>query len=302
MKGTRPFTAALLGAVALGLSLVGCSSSSGELASASDEEVPLRVGAIATGSAPEETARYERTAAELSDALGGREVEMVTSTDYYAIVEGLRGGKLDIGFINSLGYVVARDKVDIHPLATGVNENGETGYYSYLITNTPETIKGPEDLRGKKLALSSKLSTSGYLFPLDALKQAGIDPARDTVLAQGGNHAANILAVASGQVDAAFVDSVEFDSAVDNGKVDPAAVTRVWTSDRITGSPIVARPDLPAVERSEILAALLSLRGSEDHRIGVEKSLRLTEARDEDYDPIRELATKSGITIDDFKK
>lgn len=260
------------------------------------------MGAIATGSAPEEKARYERTAADLSKALGGRKVEVVTSTDYYAIVEGLRGSKLDIGFINSLGYVVAKGKVDIHPLAAGTDENGQTGYFSYLITGKPDTIKGPRDVRGKKLALASKLSTSGYLFPLDALKRAGVEPAKDTVLSSGGNHAANILAVASGQVDAAFVDSVEYDSAVKSGKIDPGEVVKVWTSTRITGSPIVARPDLPVAERDEIQKALLTLRGSADHRIGVEKSMQLTEARDEDYDPIRKLATESGITIEDFKK
>jgi phosphonate transport system substrate-binding protein len=302
MQRNRLPIAALAGSAALILALVGCSPSNAEPAAAVGSAAPLRMGAIATGTAPEEKARYERTAEELSKALDGREVEVVTSTDYYAIVEGLRGGKLDIGFINSLGYVVAKGKVDVQPLAAGMDEDGRTGYFSYLITGTPDIVRGPEDLRGKRLALSSKLSTSGYLFPLDALTRAGIDPAKDTVLAAGGNHAANILAVASGQVDAAFVDSVEYDSAVERGKVDPAAATKVWTSMRITGSPVVARPDMPAEEREEIRQALLSLRGTEDHRIGVEKSLQMTEARDEDYEPIRELAEASGITIDDFRK
>jgi len=308
VKRTRLPLAALAGSAALVLALAGCSSSATESAVASGGDAPaataapLRMGAIATGTAPEEKARYERTASELSEALDGREVEVVTSTDYYAIVEGLRGGKLDIGFINSLGYVVAKGKVDVEPLVAGVDEDGKTGYFSYLITGSPDTIKGPEDLKGKRLALASKLSTSGYLFPLDALTQAGIDPAKDTILAAGGNHAANILAVSSGQVDAAFVDSVEYDSAVEKGKVDPATATKVWTSERITGSPVVARPDLPEEERKQIQEALLTLEGTEDHRIGVEKSLKLTEARDEDYEPIRELAEASGITIDDFKK
>lgn len=299
MKRCRPITAAAVGMAGLLLALSGCSSKTSD---AAQPQAPLRLGAIATGSAPEEKQRYEKTAQALSQALRGRPVQVVTSTDYYAIVEGLRGGKLDIGFINSLGYVVAKARTEIEPLVVGVDANGQPGYYSYLITTAAKGVSAPADVRGKKLALASKLSTSGYLFPLDALRRAGIDPAKDTTLAQGGNHAANILAVSSGQVDAAFVDSVEFDSAVRGKKIDPAKVTIAWKSDRITGSPVVARPGLPAAERDAIKAALLTIKGDTEHRIGVEKAMTLAEARDADYEPIRKLATEAGIDLDAFKK
>lgn len=284
---------------ALALLLAACGGTDTTASSEEGALETLRLGAIATGSAPEEKERYEKIAADLESELGA-EVDLVTSTDYYAIAEALRGGRIDVAFLNSLGYVLTEQKVEIEPLAVGVDESGEPGYYSYLITNKPDEIKEPADVEGRTLAMSSSLSTSGFLFPSAALEAAGIDPEADTTLSQGGNHAANILAVASGQVDAAFVDSVEYESAVADGDIDPDEVVKVWQSDRITGSPVVARSDLPQEQLDAIQAALLELEGTEEVPLGVEKSMRMEEAESAEYDPIRELAREAGLSVDDM--
>lgn len=283
-------------ATALVLLLGACSDAGSE--SAGDVET-IRLGAIATGSAPEEQERYEKIAADLEAELD-TEVELVTSTDYYAVAEALRGGRMDVAFTNSLSYVLMEQKVEIEPMAWGVDESGEPGYYSYLITNKPDEIKEPADVEGRTLAMASSLSTSGFLFPTAALKEAGIDAEADTTLSQGGNHAANILAVASGQVDAAFVDSVEYESAVEDGDIDPDEVVKVWQSERITGSPVVVRSELPQDLRDAIQAALLKLEGTEEVPLGVEKSLRMEEADAAAYDPIRELAREAGLDVADM--
>lgn len=283
--------------VALTALLAGCSDAGG---TAVGEVETVRLGAIATGSAPEEKERYEKIAADLEEDLG-TDVELTTSTDYYAIAEALRGGRLDVAFLNSLGFVLTEQKVDIEPLAVGVDESGEPGYYSYLITTKPDEITGPADVPGRSLAMSSSLSTSGFLFPTAALAEVGIDAAEDTTLAQGGNHAANILAVASGQVDAAFVDSVEYESAVRDGDIDPDEVVKVWESERITGSPVVVRSDLSQEQKDAIQKALLALEGTEEVPLGVEKSMRMAEVESEEYDPIRELAREAGLSVADMQ-
>lgn len=260
----------------------------------------VRLGAIATGSAPEEKERYEKIAADLEEDLSA-EVELVTSTDYYAIAEALRGGRLDMAFLNSLGFVLTEQKVDIEPLAVGVDESGEPGYYSYLITNKPDEIAGPEDVKGRTLAMSSSLSTSGFLFPTAALQEVGLDAEADTTLSQGGNHAANILAVASGQVDAAFVDSVEYESAVEDGDIDPDEVVKVWQSDRITGSPVVVRSDLSQEQKDALQEALLALEGTDEVPLGVEKSMKMAKAESAEYAPIRELAREAGLSVKDMQ-
>ncbi len=294
MIGSGARLAGLLTAVVLALSLAAC----GDGAS---EQQAIRVGAIATGAAQAEQQRYEATARQLQEALGTK-VDLVTSTDYYAIAEALRGNRIDVAFLGSLSYVLIEPRAQVEPVAVGVDDSGTPGYFSYLVTNKPAEIRQPSDVRGHKLALASKLSTSGYLFPLDVLRKTGVDPEKDTTLSQGGNHAANILAVASGQVDAAFVDSVEYESAVRSGKVDPSKVVKVWQSDRITGSPVVVRTTLPAQRREGITRALLSLRGSEQAPIGVEKSTRLVPATASDYNPIRALARQAGLSVEDLRR
>lgn len=277
------------------------SACSGKVEDRGDSSGPLKVGVIAVGTADEVKKQYEHTAADLSNALGGRKVDIVTSTDYFTIVEGLKGARLDMAFLGSLSYVLGKDYAAVEPLVVGVDKAGTSGYYSQLITTDP-TIHGPADVRGSQLALAGKLSTSGYLFPLAALQAVGIDPARDTTLAQGGNHAANILAVKQGAADAAFVDSVELGRAVAKGAVDPAVVRVVWQSERITGSPVVIRSALPRSEKDAIKTALLTLKGTEEYPLGIEQSLNFAAVDDPAYDPIRQLARASGLSVDSLKK
>jgi phosphonate transport system substrate-binding protein len=259
----------------------------------------LKMGVIATGTADEVKKQYEHTAGELGQAMGGTTVEVVTSTDYYAIVEGLRSKQLDFAFLGSLSYVLGKDRAGLEPMVVGVDANGQAGYYSVLITKNPK-IKGPADLKGHSLALAGKTSTSGYLFPVDALKKAGLS-LTDVKVAQGGNHAANILAVKQGAADAAFVDSVEYASAIKRGAITAAEVREVWRSDRITGSPVAVRSDLPEANRTALKNALLNLVGTDEYPLGLEKTKRLVPANDSDYDPIRALASQNGLTIDNFK-
>jgi phosphonate transport system substrate-binding protein len=285
-------------AATVAMAASGCA---GKVDGTGDSGGPLKVGVIAVGTADEVKKQYEHTAADLSKALGGRKVDIVTSTDYFTIVEGLKGARLDLAFLGSLSYVLGKGYAAVEPLVVGVDKAGTPGYYSQLITTDP-SIHGPADVRGRRLALAGKLSTSGYLFPLAALQAAGVDPAKDTTLAQGGNHAANIVAVKQGAADAAFVDSVEFGRAVAKGAVDPAVVRVVWQSERITGSPVVIRSALPASDKDAIKTALLTLKGTEEYPLGIERSVNFVAVDDAAYDPIRRLAQASGLSVDSLKK
>lgn len=300
--GTTSRRKILLGTVtAAVLFAAGCSSDDGSGGSGSGPELEtIKMGVIAIGTADDVRKQYEHTASELSAALGGTNVELVTSTDFFTIVEGLTAKRLDIGFLGSLSYVLGDQRADLEPMVVGVNGEGKPGYYSYLVTNDP-AISGPADVRGRKLAMGSKLGTSTYLFPVVALEEVGIDPAKDTTLAQGGNSATNILAVKQGAADAAFVDSVEYETAVKKGRIDPNEVRKVWQSELITGSPVVIRADLPATEKERVEAALLTLAGTDEYPLGIEKAQRFTTVEESFYDPIRELAAQAGLSADSLK-
>ena len=179
MKALTRRVFGVFAAVAIAAVSGACSSASdsGQV----DQPETIRLGAIATGSAPEEKVRYQQIADQLEAELG-MPVDLVTSTDYYAIAEGLRGDHIDVAFLNSLGFVLTESKASIEPIAVGVDDTGRPGYYSFLVTNQPDEIKGPADVQGRTLALSGRLSTSGYLYPLRALQQAGLSPEEDTTL------------------------------------------------------------------------------------------------------------------------
>jgi phosphonate transport system substrate-binding protein len=290
--------------VAFGSAAAGCGEDDDRSTSASSAAAlpsTLRLGVVATGTADEVRKQWSRTASDLKRRLGGgTDVELVASTDYFAITEGMRQGDLDVAAVGSLAYVLGRQRARMEPVAVGVDASGRTGYHSLLITNEPD-VRSPSDLRGRSVALSNKLSTSGYLFPLGALRDAGLELG-DLKVTQGGNHAANVLAVKQGSVDAAFVDSTEYELAVDRGTIDAQQVREVWRSTRITGSPFVVRGDLPVQVRDRIKGALLALRGTDEFPLGLEQTPRLQPVADRAYDPIRQLAERAGISIADFRE
>ena len=71
---------------------------------------------------------------------------------------------------------------------------------THSIVGKPE-IKGPEDLRGKKLGLS-RLGSNSHYFIIQALRKSGVEP-NEVNFIQTGGQVENLAALLSGNVDAA---------------------------------------------------------------------------------------------------
>lgn len=74
------------------------------------------------------------------------------------------------------------------------------GVQSKLLVNA--SIKKPQDLKGKKLAVSTFGSLTDFL-ERDIIKKHGMDPDRDVIIISVGNEPERLQALASGAVDAA---------------------------------------------------------------------------------------------------
>jgi phosphonate transport system substrate-binding protein len=158
----------------------------------------------------------EKLAAELSRRLG-LPVKVYVPSDYAAAVEALRFNHAQVAFVPSWPGVMANRVAGARFILAEVR-NGKTYYYSCWYARADAAISTLADLRGKKVAFSSPLSSSGYLFPVAKLVEEGLlkDGQADLksffgeILYSGG-YEATLQAIARGHVDAGAASEAAYE-------------------------------------------------------------------------------------------
>lgn len=237
---------------------------------------------------------------DMLEAETGKKVRFQQATDYAAIIEGQRAGKIDIAKYGPFSYVLARKKgVEAEAVAAQTEKKGkQPGYQSYAITRPGTGIDSLADFHGKKVCFVDPTSTSGYLYPTAGLIKAGVNPKTDIRPVMAGGHDAAALGVASGQCDAGFA----FDTMVDRqlirqGQLEPGQLRTVWRSEIIPGDPAVVSDDLDPKLRETITSALRDKANSDylrthgfcqgECRVGDTGGWGFTRVDDAYYDSIR---------------
>lgn len=220
------------------LALAGCSSDSGDSPAASGSAKP------ATSNDPTELVlalvpsqdqdSLVDTAKPLTDYLSeqiGIPVTGVVSKDYQAAVEAMGAGQAQIGFLPSTQLLQAQDMYDAH-IVLQTARNGAVSYAGQFMTNNPDTYcddtpvdvdgllycngtddngQGPAGLDsisklkdGVKVAVLGAGSPAGYQYPMVALMDAGVDPAKDIQQVPVTANDASVLAVYNGDAEVGF--------------------------------------------------------------------------------------------------
>jgi phosphonate transport system substrate-binding protein len=172
------------------------------------------------------------TAAPLTDFLTeelGIEVTGVVSKDYQAAVEAMGAGQAQIGFLPSLQLWQAADMYDAS-VVLQTERNGNISYPAQFMTNNPDkycddtpverdgmlfcngadAMKGPAGLdsitkvKGAKVAVLGPASPAGYIYPILALQEAGLDTDSDIEQIPVTANDASVLAVYNGDAEVGF--------------------------------------------------------------------------------------------------
>ncbi len=138
----------------------------------------------------------------------GLPVKHFVATDYAGVIEALRNGSDDIGFMGPLQYVIAHRHAGAQPILGEVYK-GKPYYHSRIFVRKDSGLQSLADLRGKTIAFVDPISSSGYLYPLDLFESEGLlkgEPEEffKRVYFAGGDEQA-IRAVYNGFVDAAGI-------------------------------------------------------------------------------------------------
>ncbi|GAA4196609.1 phosphate/phosphite/phosphonate ABC transporter substrate-binding protein [Microbacterium oryzae] len=227
MRTPTRLASALAAASVTALALAGCASEAGPAdAAAEPEEITL-----ALVPSQDQDGLVE-TAAPITDYLTeelGMTVRGVVSKDYQAAVEAIGAGQAQIGFLPSLQLWQANDMYGAE-VVLQTERNGNITYPAQFMTNDPDTycddepverdgmlfcngadaMTGPagldsvEKVKGAKVAVLGPGSPAGYIYPMLALQEAGLDIDTDIEQVPVTANDASVLAVYNGDAEVGF--------------------------------------------------------------------------------------------------
>lgn len=163
---------------------------------AAAEQAPLKLGIMPFNSPLALIKTHQPLTAHLERSLG-RKVVVYTSPDYFTHINQLLAGDFDLAITGPHFGVMAagrnmqllfRYAVDLQPV---------------FVVRQDASIRTPEDLRGKRVALSSRLSISS-IGGIKWLQDKGFVLNRDFTVTEYSSHGAAVAAVVAGQADAAI--------------------------------------------------------------------------------------------------
>lgn len=241
----------------------------------------------------------------LTKALG-IPVESYTSTQYNGLIEAMGSGKVDIGSLPTLGYVLAKDQNAADIILKTVRK-GSVTYHSMFVARADSGIKKIEDAKGKRIAFVDSQSTSGFLFPAAYLKARGINATDDSFFSRSvyaGAHDSAIKAVYNGDVDVAAV----YDDARDKVVKIPAykdvmtKVVKIGDAGEIPNDTISVRTGLDPALVQKIKDALVAYAKTPEGKKTLYDTYGVDDvvtAQDSDYDPVRKVARSMDVNIKD---
>ena len=161
---------------------------------------PIRMMFVPSGDA-QVIVKGGQELAKLLQKETGLHFKTSVATSYAAVIEAMGAGKVDIGWLATFSYVLAKNKYDVELLLV-VQRFGSPFYRGQIMVRTDSGINSLDNLQGKRFAFVDPASTSGHLYPKTLLLSKGLDPKTffsKTIFA--GSHNAVVLSIYKGEVD-----------------------------------------------------------------------------------------------------
>lgn len=191
-------------------------------------------------------------------------IKFFVATNYAAVVEALKNGTADMGFMGPLQYVMAHHYAGATPILGEVYK-GKPTYTSRIFVRKDSGFKTLEDLRGKTIAFTDPISSSGYLYPMELFQSKGLlkkDASEffGRSYFAGGDEQA-IRAVYNKFVDAAAIGQFAYSLLRPEERDE---VIFIGESKPLPSHCVVVRKGLSAPMTTELQTALLNIQKGED--------------------------------------
>ena len=248
----KPFI--FLISVLLGLSFIGCES---------QPPTTLRL-ATYTYSTNDRIDNLQPLAEHLEAELA-RPISVHSYEDVASFLEGIKANEVDIGLINTLGYLLlSLDNTVMTPVANlKVQEDSKDNYKTVLLTNkmSLDNSNIAETLDSLNMLLVAPGSTSGNLVPRLYLSSMGIKSPEIQFksLRYGGDHTITLQKLVEGETDLCSIGSNEYYKQL---KKDSSLSTKtkvLWISEEIPLGPVLVSNSLSSSQKEQITKVFLSL-------------------------------------------
>jgi phosphonate transport system substrate-binding protein len=231
----------------------------------------------------------------------GIPVEFTILSRYGNIIESFTTEGMDGAFFGSFTGALAINELGVVPLARPVNLDGTSQYRGYIFVRKDSGIKGPADMRGKRMAFVERATTAGYIFPRAWLKEHG-EADLDRFFGETfftGSHDAAIMAVLNKKADIGAAKHSMYDRVRrNNPRVDRELVI-IARSPWVPSNGLCVRKGLDKSIQQKLKDALLGLEHDPEGNAVLESfgAVKFIETTAEDYRPVSELAGRAGINI-----
>ena len=201
-------------------------------------------------------------------------------------------GQVDVGFLSNCHYVRREWVVKFDTIAAPVIEGyGKPEFRVYVVVRKGSRIASLDDLRGKTVDLADPLSTTNLYAAYLLQKRHETIKSFFGKAIYSGSHDMTVRLVATGMVDAGFIDGDiwDFDQRV---QAQYSSKTKVIArSEEFTIPPVVVRGTMSGKLRRRLTEAFLDMhrhpRGREILRkLRIERFVKI---RDRDYQGVRHM-------------
>lgn len=192
-------------------------------------QAPARFGVLAYRPAAETAARWQPLIDHLNSAQPSRPLVLVP-LHYPELADAVKNRQVDFVLTQPVHYVqLAQEQNLLSPLATLVERVGDTHLATFggviLSRSDRRDIQRLGDLRGKRIATSSRSSLGSYLMQAYELHQVGVDLPQDAQVVETGQPQDKAIEeLLAGRADAAFVRTGVIESMQRENKLDPSQV------------------------------------------------------------------------------
>jgi phosphonate transport system substrate-binding protein len=257
----------------------------------------LRFGVGPLQPTPTETKKaYEPFFAYVAKQLN-REFDLTATTDWAGISVALANKQVDVAWMGPWGYILANNDSGVRAIATA-KYDGKPIYHAIVVCGPGKVKSWPEGAKGKRVSFADVGSTSGWLIPTAWFKAKGIDPKTYFNYSDGATHAANEIAVASGQVDCATDFDRNRNAMMESGRLEKTATEVVWQSDPLPNDAIAVPKDFDPALAQRIQKLLVEITDAQAKTILPTRYTGFVAADHSSYKMIED----AGIAVGRIKK
>lgn len=250
------------------------------------EPFALRISVQPTQNKAEQEKIIAPLDAHLEKVLGQR-VDFLIAKDYKDSVDMLVDGRANAAYVGVVSYFEALERgVKVTSLVAPIDQYTVRPWYrSCIIVVANSPIKTLADLKGKRVAFVNRSSTSGYLMPLAALKQLGIEPERDFAqVLFGGTHEQTEALLGKNGVHAIATNLAFYNKWKQQGKLTSQDSRLLWQSTPVPHASVVVSQNLPPSLIEKLKEAFLTTPPGIQDLMGAETAgYTLVESEDYNY-------------------